>query len=197
MWVQNGLRKFLALTSYLGVEFHYWHFINDVYMNDVIFFIPIHWSTSKPRGFRVLRNFFTLATLWIMLTTSFGLSRMPFEYLLEQWPYIITTWNQRGTMSLYFLILIIILFAHKSLQWSPEDCDSGDLSHFSPPGPVTALFSRPGSGATWVRHLLELATGYETGSVYRDSQALLNGFSGEGIKDGSVLVVKDHFWENS
>ena len=99
-------------------------------------------------------------------------------------------------MSLYFLILINILFAHKSLQWSPEDCDSGDLSHFSPPGPVTALFSRPGSGATWVRHLLELATGYETGSVYRDSQALLNGFSGEGIKDGSVLVVKDHFWEN-
>ena len=110
--------------------------------------------------------------------------------------YTITTWNQRGTMSLNSLILIVILFAHRSLQWSPEDCDSGDLSHFSPPGPVTALFSRPGSGATWVRHLLELATGYETGSVYRDSQALLNGFSGEGIKDGSVLVVKDHFWEN-
>ena len=94
------------------------------------------------------------------------------------------------------LSLILFFFVNKTQTWSPEDCDSGDLNHFSPPGPVTALFSRPGSGATWVRHLLELSTGYETGSVYRDTQALLNGFTGEGIYDGSVLVVKDHFWKN-
>ena len=100
-------------------------------------------------------------------------------------------------MSVKSTLIFILLLVNKSLQWSLEDCDSGDLNHFSPPGPVTALFSRPGSGATWVRHLLELATGYETGSMYRDSQALLSGFSGEGIHDGSVLVVKDHFWENS
>ena len=33
------------------------------------------------------------------------------------------------------------------------------LSYISPPGPRTALVSFPGSGNTWVRHLLQQATG--------------------------------------
>ena len=35
----------------------------------------------------------------------------------------------------------------------------GPLSYISPPGPITALASFPGSGNTWVRHLLQQATG--------------------------------------
>lgn len=33
---------------------------------------------------------------------------------------------------------------------------------------LVALASFPGSGNTWTRHLLELATGYYTGSYYYD-----------------------------
>ena len=33
------------------------------------------------------------------------------------------------------------------------------MEYMSPPGPVTALASFPGSGNTWVRHLLQQATG--------------------------------------
>ena len=55
-----------------------------------------------------------------------------------------------------------------------------------------ALVSFPGSGNTWVRGLLEQVTGYCTGSVYCDLGLATMGFAGEGIRSGSVLVVKTH-----
>ncbi|XP_076452528.1 uncharacterized protein LOC143288124 [Babylonia areolata] len=55
-----------------------------------------------------------------------------------------------------------------------------------------ALASVPGSGNTWLRHLLQQATGYLTGSVYDDAFLRASGFPGEGIANGSVLVVKTH-----
>ncbi|CAH1780846.1 unnamed protein product [Owenia fusiformis] len=58
--------------------------------------------------------------------------------------------------------------------------------------PVTALYSLPGSGNTWMRHLIQQITGIYTGSVYNDTDLLQNGFPGEGIKDGKVVVVKTH-----
>ena len=102
-------------------------------------------------------------------------------------------------MSHALSIIVIILCTLTNglkLRDNPEECDSDELDHFDPPGPITGLISRPGSGVTWVRHLLHLATGYETGSVYQDAGALLNGWTAEGIFDGSVLAVKDHFMDN-
>ncbi|XP_060534007.1 WSCD family member CG9164 [Cylas formicarius] len=61
-------------------------------------------------------------------------------------------------------------------------------------GKPTALVSFPGSGNTWLRYLLQQATGYYTGSVYKDYGLLKNGFPAESVANGSVLVVKTHEW---
>ena len=66
------------------------------------------------------------------------------------------------------------------------------LGFKSPPGPTVALASFPGSGNTWLRYLLQQATGILTGSVYKDYALLKNGFPAENISNGSVLVVKTH-----
>nr|XP_054760337.1 WSC domain-containing protein 2-like [Lytechinus pictus] len=63
--------------------------------------------------------------------------------------------------------------------------------------PLTALASFPGSGNTWMRYLLERASGFYTGSVYND-KGLYNGgytrFKGEAErpKMGTTLTVKTH-----
>lgn len=57
--------------------------------------------------------------------------------------------------------------------------------------PLIALASFQGSGNTWVRHLLEQATGINTGSIYCDT-TLKAAFPGEFIVSGSVLVIKTH-----
>ncbi|KAL1502079.1 hypothetical protein ABEB36_007277 [Hypothenemus hampei] len=57
-----------------------------------------------------------------------------------------------------------------------------------------ALVSFPGSGNTWLRYLLQQATGYYTGSIYRDYGLLKNGFPAESIVDTTVLAVKTHEW---
>lgn len=58
-------------------------------------------------------------------------------------------------------------------------------------GPV-ALASFPGSGNTWVRGLLQKATGLCTGSLYCDRDLRRHGFPGEDIHSDSVLVTKTH-----
>ena len=68
------------------------------------------------------------------------------------------------------------------------------LGRRRPEGRVTALASFPGSGNTWVRYLLQQATGVLTGSIYTDGDLRKNGFHGESVRDGSVLVVKTHEW---
>ena len=60
------------------------------------------------------------------------------------------------------------------------------------PGPIVALASFPGSGNTWLRYLIQQASGYLTGSVYKDYALLKNGFPAESVANGSVLVVKTH-----
>ena len=59
-------------------------------------------------------------------------------------------------------------------------------------GPTTSLASKPGSGNTWVRHLLQLATGIQTGSIFHEMRLKRNGFPGEGITDGTVIAIKTH-----
>ena len=62
------------------------------------------------------------------------------------------------------------------------------------PRPPVALMSFPGSGNTWVRHVLETLTGYHTGSIYHAEQ-LFDVFQAEA--DGNrthrlVIAVKTH-----
>nr|XP_006815245.1 PREDICTED: WSC domain-containing protein 1-like [Saccoglossus kowalevskii] len=60
--------------------------------------------------------------------------------------------------------------------------------------PLVALASAPSSGNTWVRHLLEQATGISTGSYYNDARLARGGFLGETLKwnSGRTLVIKTH-----
>ena len=55
-----------------------------------------------------------------------------------------------------------------------------------------ALASPEGSGNTWLRGLLEKATGVCTGFCCCDPEMRVLGFPGEGITGGNVLVVKTH-----
>ena len=55
-----------------------------------------------------------------------------------------------------------------------------------------ALASFPGSGNTWLRGLLQKATGVCTGGVYCDPSLRSSGFPGDSVRSGSVLVVKTH-----
>jgi hypothetical protein len=74
------------------------------------------------------------------------------------------------------------------IQWCTE------LKYVNPPRTPVALVSFPGSGNTWLRYLLQQATGFYTGSVYKDYGLLKNGFPAENVANGSVLVVKTHEW---
>ena len=59
-------------------------------------------------------------------------------------------------------------------------------------GRRVALASFPGSGSTWSRTLLEQATGVYTGAIYCDKILKGEGFLGEFITSGNVLVIKTH-----
>jgi hypothetical protein len=55
-----------------------------------------------------------------------------------------------------------------------------------------ALNSLPGSGNTWLRGLLERATGLCTGSMWCDPALFEGGFCGEGMQGTSLVAVKIH-----
>ncbi|KAM7374859.1 hypothetical protein PAMP_007493 [Pampus punctatissimus] len=59
---------------------------------------------------------------------------------------------------------------------------------------LVALSSFPGAGNTWVRHLIELVTGYYTGSFYFDGTLYNRGFKGEKDywKSGRSICIKTH-----
>ncbi|XP_043910200.1 WSC domain-containing protein 1 [Protopterus annectens] len=59
---------------------------------------------------------------------------------------------------------------------------------------LVALSSFPGAGNTWVRHLIEHATGFYTGSYYFDGTLYNKGFKGEKDywKSGRTICVKIH-----
>ncbi|XP_076017462.1 sialate:O-sulfotransferase 1-like [Genypterus blacodes] len=59
---------------------------------------------------------------------------------------------------------------------------------------LVALSSFPGAGNTWVRHLIELVSGYYTGSFYFDGTLYNRGFKGEKDywKSGRSICVKTH-----
>jgi hypothetical protein len=57
--------------------------------------------------------------------------------------------------------------------------------------PLIALVSFHGSGNTWLRYLIEQATGYFSGSIYCD-RTLKRVFPGEAVASGNVVVIKTH-----
>lgn len=80
--------------------------------------------------------------------------------------------------------------------WSTDvQCSKYQISHMIPKcRPPTALASFPGSGNTWMRHLIEGATGIFTGSRYKDLQIQMYGLWGEirSWEDGTTIVQKTH-----
>lgn len=61
--------------------------------------------------------------------------------------------------------------------------------------PMTAIHSFMGAGNTWLRHLIETATGFYTGSAFRDSSLYKGGFKGEFQEVssyGKVIGIKVH-----
>ena len=73
------------------------------------------------------------------------------------------------------------------------NCSSclGQINEFQ----TIPLLSIAGSGNTWIRFLIEQATGYSTGSVYND-KSLLKKFKGENAwpSQKQSIVVKAHVW---
>ncbi|XP_076813106.1 sialate:O-sulfotransferase 1-like [Clavelina lepadiformis] len=71
-----------------------------------------------------------------------------------------------------------------------------DLRIFLPPLTSEQIFliSFPGAGNTWMRYLIESATGVFTGSSYNDRFLAAGGFLGEfdDISSGRVLTIKSH-----
>ncbi|XP_071528311.1 uncharacterized protein [Panulirus ornatus] len=80
--------------------------------------------------------------------------------------------------------------------WSKDDdCVNYSIT-FQPPGslPTRALASFPSSGNTWIRYLIEAATGIFTGSLYDDTSLTRKGMYGEGITydSGMTILQKSH-----
>ena len=95
---------------------------------------------------------------------------------------------------LFFLVTILtVCNSLLQIRDNPELCaDVNLLKTLHPPGPKTALASLPGSGNTWVRHLLQLVTGIFTGAQYKGEENAKS-FPGGFLTNGSALVIKDHF----
>ncbi|KAH3705598.1 hypothetical protein DPMN_080675 [Dreissena polymorpha] len=69
-----------------------------------------------------------------------------------------------------------------------QDCRARDVLLSQKPLPVGGLVSFPGSGNTWVRHLLQQLTGIGTASVYCDGTLSRNG------SPSSVTVTGARSW---
>lgn len=92
----------------------------------------------------------------------------------------------------FMTVLDKVQYIKNQLDKIPENnCDFMNGTGRSP----VALVSPPGSGNTWVRGLLERATGFCTGFNNCDYTIRIKGFIGENINSGSVLVVKTHMLE--
>ncbi len=79
--------------------------------------------------------------------------------------------------------------AHEDVNNWSEKCHIMNGTFIAP----VALASPPSSGNTWVRGLLEQATGICTGAIYCDRRLVKGGFYGEYICSGPVLAVKLQF----
>lgn len=99
---------------------------------------------------------------------------------------------------------ICLLVTVLGLGWSPfalaarpavgVTCCPTYKTYLKTPQTPTALITYPGSGNTWVRHIIETVTGYHTTSVYCD-KTLVPVFKAEcdmPDKYNQSIVVKTH-----
>lgn len=86
------------------------------------------------------------------------------------------------------------LISITSLLSTAYSYNCSSLNFLAKPYPRTAVTSFPGSGNTWFRHLMHMATGYHTGSVYEDGKLMDAGFQGEKLPwhSDDILGVKVH-----
>ena len=75
----------------------------------------------------------------------------------------------------------------------PQSCQHCKNMSFQSSGPVVALASFAGSGNSWVRQILESATGIYTGAMYCDSSYINAGMIGEGVDTNNVIAIKAHY----
>ena len=73
----------------------------------------------------------------------------------------------------------------------PQVKNCSERTFRGPNSPLVALVSFHGSGNTWLRYMIEQATGYFSGSIYCDS-VLKKVFPGEAVASGNVVVIKTH-----
>ncbi|KAK3851335.1 hypothetical protein Pcinc_042009 [Petrolisthes cinctipes] len=76
-----------------------------------------------------------------------------------------------------------------------EECQNYTITFYPPASHKTwALASFPSSGNTWIRYLIEGATGVFTGSLYDDNSLIRKGMYGEGIPydSGMTVLQKTH-----
>lgn len=80
--------------------------------------------------------------------------------------------------------------------WAKSPSCSNFSITFQPPDslPTRGLASFPSSGNTWIRYLVETATGMYTGSFYDDTSLIKKGMYGEGIvyNSGMTILQKSH-----
>ncbi|KAL7647712.1 UNVERIFIED_CONTAM: hypothetical protein RMT77_001321 [Armadillidium vulgare] len=81
----------------------------------------------------------------------------------------------------------------KTLWKSDKQCERFKV-HYGEKLPEAYLVSYPRSGNTWVRYLIEGATGLFTGSVYNSKKQIKMGFVGESEfhRNGTVIIIKTH-----
>lgn len=97
------------------------------------------------------------------------------------------------------LLWLVVLCAAASLAITGSQCAqlTGSRKFLSVDGsdddrePPAVLWTTPGAGNTWVRQLIEYATGVHTGSMYND-ESIESQMPGEKRCDRSVVVVKGH-----
>ena len=133
------------------------------------FFVPyIHCCTEQLVTMKARK----VVYLWVLLLVIL--------VLLGVYGYLMTIGDTRASTPLSLF----------PLQHPRNSCHCHFLS--TREGRIVALNSLPGSGNTWVRGLLEMATRVCTGSVGCDKWLKVGGFCGEGVMSGRVLVVKTH-----
>ena len=69
----------------------------------------------------------------------------------------------------------------------------GYLHFLDPPGPLTAVASYPGSGNTWLRYLIQQATGIATGSVYNAAHLKVRKFQKEILASSNLRKQQQFF----
>lgn len=96
-------------------------------------------------------------------------------------------------MKIKILLILIDLVLGQILQNRPNVQHCGDLKLMTLLEPArnytTGLISVPGSGNSWVMHLIQLATGIFIGSVYLGKDAHFPYYE---INNSSMIAIKDH-----